>query len=51
VSDVHANFILNDRGATPEDVEELITLIRERVSDRTGRDLETEVEIIGRRAH
>ena len=51
VSDVHANFILNDRGATPEDVEELITLIRERVSDHTGRDLETEVEIVGRRAY
>jgi UDP-N-acetylmuramate dehydrogenase len=51
VSDVHANFILNDRGATPDDVEELINLIRERVSDRTGRDLVTEVEIVGRRAH
>lgn len=50
VSDVHANYVLNDRGATAEDVEELIDLVRSRVLEETGIELELEVEIIGRRA-
>jgi UDP-N-acetylmuramate dehydrogenase len=50
VSDVHANYILNDRGASAEDVEELIELVRSRVLDETGIGLELEVEIVGRRA-
>jgi UDP-N-acetylmuramate dehydrogenase len=49
VSDLHANYILNDRGATAEDVEELIDLVRSRVLEATGVDLELEIEIIGRR--
>ena len=48
VSDLHANFILNDRGATVEDVEELIEIVRERVVEAAGVKLELEVEIIGR---
>jgi UDP-N-acetylmuramate dehydrogenase len=51
VSDLHANYILNDRGATPEDVEALIGLIRERVREHAGIELELEVEIAGRRAN
>lgn len=50
VSDLHANFILNDRGASAEDVEELIELVRTTVRDETGVDLELEIEIVGRRA-
>lgn len=50
VSDVHANYILNDRGASAEDVEELIDLVRSRVLEAAGVELELEVEIIGRRA-
>jgi UDP-N-acetylmuramate dehydrogenase len=50
VSDVHANYILNDRGATAADVEELIELVRARVLEEAGVELELEVEIIGRRA-
>ncbi len=49
VSDLHANFILNDRGATSEDVEELIEIVRERVADAAGVTLELEIEIAGRR--
>ncbi len=49
VSDQHTNFILNDRGAAPEDVEELIELIITTVRERTGRELVLEVEIVGRR--
>ncbi len=48
VSDLHANFILNDRGATSEDVEELIEVVRERVADSAGVTLELEIEIVGR---
>lgn len=50
VSDMHANFILNDRGASADDVEELIELVRSRVSEETGVALELEVEVMGRRA-
>jgi UDP-N-acetylmuramate dehydrogenase len=50
ISDLHANFILNDRGATAEDVETLIELVRERVEKTAGVTLELEVKVIGRRA-
>ena len=50
VSDQHANFILNDRGASADDVEELIELVRFTVKDATGIELELEVEIVGRPA-
>jgi UDP-N-acetylmuramate dehydrogenase len=50
VSDVHANYVLNDRGASAEDVEQLIDLVRTRVLESAGVELELEVEIIGRRA-
>ncbi len=51
VSDRHADFILNDRGAVAEDVEELIEVVRARVMDTDGIELELEIEIIGRRAN
>ncbi len=47
VSDVHANFIVNEGGATAGDVLALITRIRERVRSERGIELETEVEIVG----
>lgn len=48
ISDLHANFILNDRGATAEDVERLIELVRERVAEVAGVTLELEVMVTGR---
>jgi UDP-N-acetylmuramate--L-alanine ligase/UDP-N-acetylenolpyruvoylglucosamine reductase len=48
VSDVHANFIVNDRGATAADVLELIGIVRDRVRRERGIELETEVMILGR---
>lgn len=48
VSDEHANFILNDRAATSDDVEELIELVRAKVLERTGFELELEIQIVGR---
>ncbi len=51
VSDQHANFIVNDRGATADDVERLIEIVRKKVREAEGVELELEVEILGRRAN
>lgn len=45
VSDRHANFIIAEPGATAQDVLRLIELVRSRVSDRLGVELETEIEV------
>jgi UDP-N-acetylenolpyruvoylglucosamine reductase len=47
VSDVHGNFIVNDGGATAREVLDLIEVIRRRVREARGIELETEVEILG----
>ncbi|MEO8428299.1 MAG: UDP-N-acetylmuramate--L-alanine ligase [Verrucomicrobiota bacterium] len=47
VSDVHANFIVNDGTATARDVLNLIEIIRQRAKSTRGIELETEVEILG----
>jgi UDP-N-acetylenolpyruvoylglucosamine reductase len=47
VSREHANFIVNDAGATARDVLELIALIKRRVRAERGIELETEVQIVG----
>ena len=46
-SEKHANFIVNDKGATARDIETLIKHIQNTVKDRFGIDLDTEVRIIG----
>jgi UDP-N-acetylmuramate dehydrogenase len=46
-SDVHANFIVNLGGATARDVLALVRLARERVLERWGIRLETEVRFMG----
>ena len=47
VSDVHANFIVNDGTATARDVLNLIEVIKERARAARGIELETEVQILG----
>lgn len=47
ISDMHANFILNDRDATAADIKALIEIVRARVLDEHGVRLETEVVGIG----
>jgi UDP-N-acetylenolpyruvoylglucosamine reductase len=47
VSDVHANFIVNEGGATARDVLNLIEVIKERARTARGIELETEVQILG----
>lgn len=49
VSEKHCNFIVNDSGATAEDVENLGEKIRENVFKATGTKLEWEVIRIGKR--
>jgi UDP-N-acetylmuramate dehydrogenase len=46
VSDIHANFILNDGTATTYDVEELLADIKKKVKDHYNVELEQEVSII-----
>lgn len=45
VSDRHANFIVTHAGATASDVQQLIDLIRSRVSETHGVDLELEIQV------
>jgi UDP-N-acetylmuramate dehydrogenase len=47
VSPVHANYLVNLGGGTAEDAIALIELVREKVSEKLGIELESEVRIIG----
>ena len=47
VSQVHANFFVNRGGATADDVIQLIEMVRERVRDKFGIELELEIEVVG----
>ena len=49
VSEEHGNFIVNNGGATADDVLRLIGRIRERAQAERGIELQTEVQIIGER--
>ena len=50
VSEIHANFIVNPKGAArASDIEWLIGIVRERVRAQTGIDLIAEVRIVGDR--
>jgi len=47
VSELHANFIVNQGGATANDIEQLIARIQTTVQERHGVLLETEVRMLG----
>jgi UDP-N-acetylmuramate dehydrogenase len=47
VSPVHANFLINDGSATPEDYYRLIKLIRATVLEKSNVNLELEIELLG----
>ena len=49
VSDIHANFIINDGGATDKDVKKLIEIIQLKLKEKTGFEFEREIEYIGDR--
>ena len=48
MSDKHANFIINDAGASAADIEQLIADVQAGVAEKFGQRLEPEVRIIGR---
>jgi UDP-N-acetylmuramate dehydrogenase len=43
----HVNFIINTGNATPEDVRTLVNIVKEKVKEKTGFDLETEIQFVG----
>lgn len=45
ISERHANFIVTEPGASSQDVLKLIDLVKSRISERLGVDLETEIEV------
>lgn len=47
ISTRHANFVVNSGGATARDVLALVRLMRDRVRERFGVSLETEVRLVG----
>lgn len=47
ISEIHANFIINDGTATTSDIKELISLVKDRVKGQFGIALAEEVRIIG----
>jgi UDP-N-acetylmuramate dehydrogenase len=47
VSGKHANFIVTDEGSSAADVLTLIRLVRDRVLDTAGIELEPEVRLVG----
>ncbi|MFH1601572.1 MAG: UDP-N-acetylmuramate dehydrogenase [Candidatus Shapirobacteria bacterium] len=47
VSDLHANYIINDQNATASDVFKLIELIQKEVKNKFEIDLELEIELVG----
>jgi UDP-N-acetylenolpyruvoylglucosamine reductase len=49
VSNVHANFIVNEGGATAEDVIALMQKVRRRVNDETKITLDPEVGLLGKK--
>ena len=49
VSEIHANFIVNEASASADDVKRLIRLVQERVFEQTGVPLEPEIRMIDAR--
>ncbi len=47
VSDMHCNFLINEGGATAADIENLGEMVRKRVKETSGIDLEWEIKRIG----
>jgi UDP-N-acetylmuramate--alanine ligase len=47
ISDKHGNFIVNEGGATAQDILRLIAMVKERARKERGIELETEVQIVG----
>jgi UDP-N-acetylmuramate dehydrogenase len=51
VSEMHANFIVNDGTASAADIEQLIRHVQQTVEQKHGVRLNTEVRIVGEVSH
>lgn len=47
ISDIHAGFIVNKGNATAQDIIRLIDLIKQKVYEKFGKQIELEIEILG----
>ena len=47
ISQKHCNFFVNNGNAKSEDLEKLIYQVKNKVLDKTGTNLELELQIIG----
>jgi UDP-N-acetylmuramate dehydrogenase len=47
ISNVHANFIINKGGATAEQIVMLIGVIKQKVRDTFGIQLQEEIQLVG----
>ena len=47
ISEKHCNFFVNKGNAKSSDLEKLIEKVKKKVFDKTGIDLELELQIIG----
>ena len=47
ISKKHSNFFINKKNATYEDMKKLIDFVRKRVKEKTGINLDLELEIVG----
>ena len=48
VSEKHAGFVINTGNATFKDVLELVDVIKEKVFKKFGKEIELEIEVIGK---
>ena len=46
ISEKHSNFFVNKNNATYKDMKELIELVRKNVREKTGVNLDLEIEIV-----
>ena len=49
ISEIHCNFFINNGNAKSEDLEKLIFQVQNKVLDKTGINLELELQIIGKK--
>ena len=47
VSEKHAGFIVNTGNATAKDIIDLINYVKKVVHEKTGKDIELEIEVLG----
>ena len=47
VSEIHANFFINDSDATADDMVQLIKLVRETIKKKYSTNLELEIKTLG----